>query len=87
MSKRRQLRLWEEGQIKNETEPQRPIFWTDGKKQEDHLFSILTKPEPWFEMDSGRLEYLNRIRFWRYISGDDNFDADYWVTRVENEFL
>lgn len=85
--KRRQLRLWEEGQIKNETEPQRPIFWTDGKKQKDHLFSILTKPEPWFEMDSGRLEYLNRIRFWRYISGDDNFDADYWVTRVENEFL
>jgi len=33
------------------------------------------------------LEYLNRIRFWRYISGDNNFDADYWVTRVENEFL
>jgi len=51
------------------------------------LSSILTKPEPWFEMDSGRLEYLNRIRFWRYISGDNNFDADYWVTRVENEFL
>ena len=85
--KRRQLRLWEEGQIKNETEPQRPIFWTDGKKQEDHLFSILTKPETWFDMDSGILEYLNTIWFWRYISGDDNFDADYWVTRVENEFL
>ena len=32
------------------------------------------------------LEYLNRIRLWRYLLGDDSFDADYWLTRVENEF-
>ena len=42
-------------------------------------------PEPWFEQDTGRLEYINRIKLWRYISGDPEFDADYWMTRVENE--
>ena len=37
------------------------------------------------ENDSGRIEYINRIRFWRFLLGDESFDADYWVTRIENE--
>ena len=52
----------------------------------EDVHSILTAPEPWHEDDTGRLEYLNRIRFWRYLTGDDSFDADYWATRIENEF-
>lgn len=47
----------------------------------------ITSTEPWFEADTGRLEYLNRARFWRYITGDNDFDADYWLTRVENEYV
>ncbi len=81
---RRQLKLWDT--TDEPTPTQRPIFWTGGAPDPDHLHSILTAPEPWFEADTGRLEYLNRVRFWRYISGDNNFDADYWVTRVENEY-
>ncbi len=65
---------------------QRPIFWTNGLPNPDHLASILTRPEKWFEADTGRLEYINRVRFWRYITQDENFDADYWVTRIENEY-
>jgi hypothetical protein len=30
------------------------------------------------------LEILNRIKFWRFLTGDDNFDAHYWLTRLEN---
>jgi hypothetical protein len=41
-------------------------------------------PEPWFEQDTGRLEFLNRIRLWRYLTDDPTYDADYWLTRVEN---
>ena len=47
--------------------------------------TILTRPEKWFENDTGRIEYINRIRLWRFLLGDDSFDADYWATRVENE--
>jgi len=98
---KRQLRLWqsteescsESAEVAGVNNPAgglktdgRPIFWTDGHTDPDHLFTILTQAEPWFEADTGRLEYLNRIRFWRYLTGDANFDADYWLTRVENEY-
>ena len=48
--------------------------------------TILNQTEPWFENDSGRLDIINRIKFWRYISGDNNFDTKYWLTRLENDF-
>lgn len=81
----RQLRLWAVDDT-DLTAPQRPIFWTNGSANAAHLHSVLTRFEPWFEADTGRLELINRIRFWRYLTGDDNFDADYWVTRIENEY-
>jgi hypothetical protein len=83
---RRQLRLWDTADDGTRDAP-RPIFWTNGMADENHLHAILTQPEPWFEADTGRLEYINRVKFWRYITGDENFDADYWVTRIENEFV
>ena len=82
----RQRALWRAPGDNVPDEPQRPIFWTGGAQDPEHLHSILTRPEPWFEADTGRLEYLNRIRFWRYVTGDENFDADYWLTRIENEY-
>jgi len=81
----RQLGLWDVDSTQPPTSP-RPIFWTDGTANPDHLHAILTRPERWFEADTGRLEYINRIKFWRYITGDDHFDADYWLTRIENEY-
>lgn len=83
----KQTRLWDDSDLPNDHFEQRPIFWTGGQPDPEHLHSRLTQPEPWFEADTGRLEYLNRIRFWRYLLGDESFDADYWLTRVENEFL
>ncbi len=82
---RRQERLWDLSSAENSEN--RPIFWTGGQADPEHLFTLLTRPEKWFEADTGRLEYINRIRFWRYISGDEQFDADYWVTRIENEYV
>jgi len=82
---KRQLRLWDT-EAEGAQDKKRPIFWTDPMQDPTTLAAILTQPEPWFEADTGRLEFINRVRFWRYISGDDNFDADYWVTRIENEY-
>jgi hypothetical protein len=28
---------------------------------------------------------VNRVKLWRYLSGDPAFDADYWMTRLEAE--
>jgi hypothetical protein len=62
---------------------QRPIFFVK-TPQPETVESILMTPEPWFEQDTGRLEYVNRIKLWRRLSGDPTFDADHWLTRLEN---
>ena len=60
---------------------------------DDHIFArfdttkvghTLRIPEPWWEQASGRLEQRNRALLWRYLSGDDAFDVDYYLTRTEN---
>ena len=63
---------------------QRPIFHAFGKREEDDVPSKLTSHEPWFD-NTSRLEYMNRIRFWRTLLNDAEIDIDYWLTRVENE--
>jgi hypothetical protein len=46
---------------------------------------ILCHPEPWFEFDTGRLEFVSRVRLWRHLTGDPDFDAHYWLSRLEND--
>ncbi|MCC5885458.1 MAG: phytanoyl-CoA dioxygenase family protein [Gammaproteobacteria bacterium] len=82
---RRQERLWDTSDLPATREPQRPIFWTGSRTDENSIAAVLTRPEPWFEADTMRLEYINRARFWRQLSADPHFDADYWLTRIENE--
>lgn len=62
---------------------QRPIFYLKGP-QPPSVEQILMTPEPWFEDDTGRLEFVNRVKLWRYLTGDEGYDADYWLTRLEN---
>ena len=62
---------------------QRAIFFTKSPPEPGTVETILTTPEPWFEQDTGRLEYVNRIKLWRYLTDDPTYDADYWLTRLE----
>ena len=65
----RQLRLWN-------TE--------DLNDPDNNVQNILGHQEPWFEDATGRLEIVNRIKLWRFLTGDNRFDVSYWLTRVEN---
>jgi hypothetical protein len=51
---------------------------------QDDIQAILASREPWFEGAAGRLEVVNRIKLWRFLTGDDNADVHYWLTRIEN---
>ncbi|HEX5263967.1 MAG TPA: phytanoyl-CoA dioxygenase family protein [Phenylobacterium sp.] len=77
-----QVRRWDMATLPNRP-AERPIFFVKSPQPET-VESILMTPEPWFEQDTGRLEFVNRIRLWRRLSGDPSFDADYWATRLEN---
>jgi len=77
-----QVRQWDTSDIA-ERAPQRPIFFVKSQPAPDTVESIMMTPEPWFEQDTGRLEFVNRIKLWRYLTDDPTYDADYWLTRLE----
>ena len=79
-----QVRLWDMRDLDTE-ETQAPIFFVKAARAPDGVHATLMRPEPWFEADTGRLELINRIRLWRRLLGDESFDVDYWLTRLENE--
>ncbi|HXQ17705.1 MAG TPA: phytanoyl-CoA dioxygenase family protein [Caulobacteraceae bacterium] len=82
-----QVRGWDVGDLplKNAKGPnaQRPIFFRKSAPERGTVEDILMTPEPWFEQDTGRLEFVNRIKLWRYLTDDPTYDADYWLTRLE----
>ncbi len=78
----RQLRLWNTDDLDENYNAHQEIF--TGERGRDSIQDILSQREPWFEAASGRLEIVNRIKFWRFLTGDDDFDVHYWLTRLEN---
>lgn len=79
----RQMRLWNTDDLSNDQGKHKPIFTRETNAVED-IQTILGKQEPWFEDAAGRLEIVNRVKMWRFLTGDTNFDVHYWLTRLEN---
>ena len=81
----------------NPTEPQVRLWNLDDFAERhndasDHVFARartdsvaaeLRRTFPWEGVDANRYDLMQRARPWRYVSGDDTFDADYYLTRVE----
>ena len=76
----RQLRLWNTDDLEQGGGPE--IIYGGSSHGEAGVATILNSQEPWFEAADGRLEIVNRIKLWRFLTGDDNFDAHYWLTRA-----
>lgn len=49
----------------------------------DSVAAILRRPARWEGTDDSRYDLMERARLWRYLSGDESFDADYYLTRHE----
>ena len=78
----RQLRLWNTDDLTEQSTKPQHIF--GGSQKVNDVQGILDTQEPWFENGDGRLEIINRIKQWRFLTGDESFDAHYWLTRLEN---
>ena len=79
----RQYRLWNTDDLAAMTGGQKRIFTREQNAAVD-VQTILGRGEPWFEDAGGRLEIVNRVKMWRFLTGDENFDVHYWLTRLEN---
>ena len=58
-------------------------LWNTDDLDAPEVGSNLAKNHPWYGLE-GRLELVNRIKFWRFLTGDEDFDIGYWLGRLEN---
>ncbi len=78
----RQMRLWNDDDLDDDYRQAKAIH--SAFPMGDDVQGILARREPWFEAASGRLEIVNRIKLWRFLTGDEEFDVHYWLGRLEN---
>ncbi|MCY3714557.1 MAG: phytanoyl-CoA dioxygenase family protein [Gemmatimonadetes bacterium] len=59
-------------------------LWNTEDIDDPEVSHILSTNQPWHGNEE-RIEHVNRIHFWRFLTGDDQFDNHYWLSRIENE--
>jgi hypothetical protein len=59
-------------------------LWDTADLHSPEVVEQLTRGFAWYGGGDGRLEITNRSRLWRQLTGDESFDAHYWLTRTEN---
>ena len=67
-----QVRLWDTSDLLDEAVQAR-------------VEDLLGRPEPWYEAPTARLEQLQRAALWRRLTGDPEFQVEYWLGRLENQ--
>lgn len=59
-------------------------LWNTDDIDDPEIPGLLSINHKWYGNED-RIEQVNRIRFWRYLTGNERFDNHYWLTRIENE--
>lgn len=60
------------------------LLWNTDDLTDPAIDGVLFRNHGWYGNDD-RLEYANRIKFWRFLTGNEKYDARYWLTRIENK--
>jgi len=78
---RPQRRLWDTSDLAEmQSPPTDHIFATFDPEK---VGMILRHREPWMGEQDHRLELYARAELWRYLTGDDDFDLDWYHSRIE----
>ncbi len=59
-------------------------LWNTEDIDDPEIQSILRTHHNWYGNES-RIEVVNRIKLWRFLTGDETYDVGYWLSRLENE--
>jgi hypothetical protein len=59
------------------------LLWNTDDLDSPEVDRALFRHHRWYGNDD-RLEYAQRIKFWRALTANDRFDSHYWLTRIEN---
>ena len=66
----------------NPTVRQKKLWNTDDIDDAD-IPALLNANHRWYGNEV-RLEVVNRIKLWRFLTGDESYDVSYWLSRLEN---
>ena len=76
-----QVRLWNTADLDElHNEPTDHMFATMAPDSVAHMFRV---NHPWMGVTESRNEQVQRARLWRYLTGDEDYDVDHYLTRLE----
>ena len=78
---RPQVRLWNTDDLDDLQNP--PSDHVFARMQPDSVAQIFRTWHPWMSVTDYRNEQVQRALLWRYLTGDDAYDVDYYLTRLE----
>ena len=76
-----QVRRWDTSDLDELHNPPTDHFFA--RMMPDSVASVLRTWHPWMSVSAHRIEQMQRARLWRYLSGDDTYDVDHYLTRLE----
>ena len=75
-----QVRLWDTTDLDERNTHTENLFALSHNRT---VASVLRERQPWYNEASYRHELVQRSKLWRYLSGDNKFDVDWYLTRQE----
>ncbi|MCH9837038.1 phytanoyl-CoA dioxygenase family protein [bacterium] len=76
-----QVRLWDTTDFTDVQSP--PTDHIFARMQPGSVAEIFRTWHPWMGITDYRNDQIQRALLWRYLTGDDDFDVDYYLTRLE----
>ena len=77
-----QVRLWNTDDLEDMHNDARDH--TFAHMRTNSVAHVLRRSLPWQQGHEARYEQMERARLWRYLSGDEQFDVDYYHTRIQS---
>jgi len=78
---RPQVRRWNTSDL--EALHNRPTDHVFATMESDSVAHVFRTNHPWHGVTESRNEQIQRARLWRYLTGDDGYDVDHYLSRLE----
>ncbi len=76
-----QVRLWDTSDFDDvQSDPTDHVF---ARMAPGTVAEVFRTWHPWMGITDYRNDQMQRARLWRYLTGDETFDVDYYLTRLE----
>ena len=76
-----QILQWDTSDLEALSNPPTDHFFA--RMMPDSVAQIFRTWHPWMSVSAYRIDQMHRARLWRYLTGDEHYDVDHYLTRIE----